>query len=272
MTPGARIGEGDQAEIFALDAARVVKLFRASYPRSAVLAEAHKTEVMWTAGYPAPRVFEVVEHEGRHGLVIERLDGPTLLERVVRDPGDTGLLDAFTSLQLRLAALACEVDALPPLEQRIEERCAAFGVPDEERERIRAQVASCPRGSVPYHGDFHPQNVLSTARGLVVIDWFAACRAHPAADVAQTCIVMAATDVPVTVPQPVRDHLHATRDEVLAGYVARYLAGSTVTSAEILAWLRPLARVRLHQLRRTTSVTFDEPKLVAIADGEWSPV
>jgi hypothetical protein len=85
MHVGELIAEGSQAQIFACDHGYVLKLFRVA-ARPAVAEEARKTELARALGCPAPRVYEVVELDGRFGFVMERLVGPTLFQLLVSEP------------------------------------------------------------------------------------------------------------------------------------------------------------------------------------------
>src|ERR1700754_1469440 len=77
---GEKIGEGSFADVHAWAPGQVVKLFKAEFPRRIALYEARMTRAVFAAGGPAPEVLDEGEVEGRLGLVLPRLDGPTLLE------------------------------------------------------------------------------------------------------------------------------------------------------------------------------------------------
>ncbi|MFZ1756626.1 MAG: phosphotransferase, partial [Caldilineaceae bacterium] len=47
-----------------------------------------------------------------------------------------------------------------------------------------------PTGHQLCHGDFHPDNVLLTANGPVIIDWIDATAGHPLGDVARSSLLM----------------------------------------------------------------------------------
>ena len=77
---GEKIGEGAAAEVHAWAPGQVVKLFKPGASRRLSWHEAHMTDAVFAAGAPAPEVFGVVILEGRFGLVLQRFDGPTLLQ------------------------------------------------------------------------------------------------------------------------------------------------------------------------------------------------
>ena len=76
---GVKIGEGAFADVHAWAPGQVVKLFKAGVPRRVPWHEARITRAVLAAGGPAPEVFDEVTLEGRFGIVLRRLDGPTLL-------------------------------------------------------------------------------------------------------------------------------------------------------------------------------------------------
>jgi hypothetical protein len=105
---GEKIGEGAWADIHAWAPGQVVKLFKASVPRRVSSHEARVTRAVFAAGAPAPEVHDKVTLEGRFGIVLSRLDGPTLLQLSRSGAMTTGQTGAI------LAALAISVHKTPP--------------------------------------------------------------------------------------------------------------------------------------------------------------
>ena len=76
---GEKIGEGATADTHAWAPGQVLKLFKADFSRQHSWWEARMTRAVFAAGGPAPEVLDEVTLEGRSGIVLQRLDGPTLL-------------------------------------------------------------------------------------------------------------------------------------------------------------------------------------------------
>jgi hypothetical protein len=85
-----------------------VKLFKAGVPRRVSWHEARMTRAVFAAGAPAPEVFGEVTLEGRFGIVLSPLDGPTLLQL-----SRTGAV-TFEQAGAILAALCISVHETPP--------------------------------------------------------------------------------------------------------------------------------------------------------------
>jgi aminoglycoside phosphotransferase (APT) family kinase protein len=172
-------------------------------------------------GFPAPAVHSAIGPD----LVMERLDGLVLREAVGthgHDPAEAGRV---------LATLHTRLHALPALS----------GNPDE---RV-------------LHLDLHPENVLLTARGPVLIDWTNATDGPPDLDIALSAIILAQVAVdPAHAFAPVAATMLAAFLPAAGGQprrmldraVARRAADPTMSTAELerldtaAAWVTALLR------------------------------
>ncbi len=76
-TLAAPIARGRTAELYDWDAGHVLKLYYAWCPPRWVEHEAHVARVIGEAGIPAPAAGEVLELDGRCGIIYERIAGIT---------------------------------------------------------------------------------------------------------------------------------------------------------------------------------------------------
>jgi hypothetical protein len=75
---GEKIGEGAFSEAYAWAPGQVVKLFKAGVSHLLGRHEVRMIRAVRAAGVPVPEVFGEVTLDGRFGIVLERLEGPTL--------------------------------------------------------------------------------------------------------------------------------------------------------------------------------------------------
>jgi len=93
------------------------------------------------------------------------------------------------------------------------------------------------------HGDYHPENVLMTRTGTLIIDWFTATCGNPLADVARTSLLLEAAELPAS---PLAQWLLGlARAVVHRAYLRRYLRQSRVRPEDIAAWRLPIIVARL---------------------------
>jgi aminoglycoside phosphotransferase (APT) family kinase protein len=109
-------------------------------------------------GYPVPAVLDVQED----ALVLERVDGPTMLEDLLARP------EAHDAHAVLLATLHRDLHRIAAPEQ----------------------LPAAGPGDWLLHLDLHPENVILSDRGPVVVDWTNARRGQPALDVALTWVIL----------------------------------------------------------------------------------
>ena len=160
---GALIARGRACDVFDAGPGRVLRRYRPG-ERGDPVAEAAVMEHARRFGFPVP---EVVSADGRD-LVMERVSGPTMLADLGRRPW---LVRRHGAL---LASLHRRLHAIPAPE---------------------GLAAPLGRGSSLVHLDLHPDNVLLTRAGPVVIDWSNGARGEAADDVAQTWVIVATSVV-----------------------------------------------------------------------------
>jgi Ser/Thr protein kinase RdoA (MazF antagonist) len=175
---GEKIGEGAYAEVHAWAPGRVLKLFKSGFPRRHSWWEARMTRAVFAAGAPAPEVFEEVTLEGRFGVVLQRLDGPTLSQlsrsgAMTRE--QTGAILATLAISVHRTPPPADVLSLRDL-MNGSSRLSGGMLPKHIAIGILAPIERLAPGDGLCHGDLHPGNVM-TADGPRIIDWGGATRA-----------------------------------------------------------------------------------------------
>jgi len=134
------LGAGRAAIVFDLGGGRVLRRGGAPAREPEIMAHARR------AGYPVPEIRP-------DALVLERIEGPTMLDDLRRRPW----------------RLNSHARLLAELHRRL------HAIPYEDAALL--------------HLDLHPQNVLLSPSGPVVIDWTNARAGEPAFDVALTWVI-----------------------------------------------------------------------------------
>lgn len=169
---------GRDADVYSVDEHWVLRRYRNGQP---VRDEAEYMRWVAKYDYPVPAVRQVDGPD----MVIERLTGPTVAEAGIAgdlSPAELGLMHA--ELHRRLHAIP-----------------APSGTP----------------GQVVVHGDLHPENVILTASGPVVIDWRNATEGTAEFDIAMTAVIFA---------QVALDPAFASLSGLLRESLSTYLANS----------------------------------------------
>jgi aminoglycoside phosphotransferase (APT) family kinase protein len=151
------IGTGRSADVFEHGPHEVLRRYRE--PRDTA-REVAAMEHARSRGYPVPAARALNETD----IVMEHAEGPTMLVDMMRKPW---------RMQRHAVTLAMLLD-----------RLHAIPAPDW-------LPSPLGEGDALLHLDLHPENVILTTSGPVVIDWPNAARGPAAADAAHTWVVLA---------------------------------------------------------------------------------
>ncbi|MFH8884914.1 phosphotransferase [Streptomyces californicus] len=157
MHTGRLLGSGRTADVYALDGSWVLCRYR---DRADTTEELAVMAYVGAFGFPVPRIGPPAEGALPTDLVLQRLTGPTLADSLL-----AGRLGAAEAAAL-LARLLRELHAIPP--------------------RVSADPEDCV-----LHLDLHPENVVLTEAGAVVVDWSTAAEGRPGLDRAMSALTLA---------------------------------------------------------------------------------
>jgi aminoglycoside phosphotransferase (APT) family kinase protein len=172
--PGKLVGAGRNADVYDVGNGRVLRRYRDGREPGHVATEAQVMTHARAHGAPVPEVFDVSGCD----IVMERATGPTMLDAIARRPW-TVSAQAGLLAELHDLVHGVPIAGVPGLDLP-----APFG------------TASPPEADVLLHRDLHPQNVILTQRGPVIIDWEGAVRGPAVADIGMTWVIIGFSDIP----------------------------------------------------------------------------
>ncbi len=264
---GPRLGLGRTAEVFALDEKRVVKLFLADFDQEKAAQEAERTRLVHAAGLPAPQVYHAQILDGRFAVVLERLDGTTMLAASLQAPWRMpAMIRVLAELHNEIAkATVPGLPSFADLQRR--QIDAAPVLTAAQKDRLQDHLGKLPATEPRLcHGDFHPDNVLMTARGPVIIDWLTAAMGDPVADLARTVLLLQIGQPAGEIPAWRRLLTALGRHYFCSSYKSHYRRLSGIDQAAIEAWMPIVAAARL-----TENVTGEQPALLARLERFFAP-
>lgn len=185
------LAAGRTSDVYEYGSGNVVKVPRPDVPDHWALLEAEYTAAVRTLDVPAPSVIEVIQINGRNAIVLERIDGRSMWEHMVDEPGRIPELAATLASTQRAIFTAGLPAGLEGLVDRMSRKIDEVDrIPVDERRDAIQLLRSLRKGAALLHGDLHPGNVLMTERGPLVIDWFDASIGHPVSDIVRSSILM----------------------------------------------------------------------------------
>lgn len=243
--PSSPIAEGRTAEIYLWDEQHVLKLYRDWCPADWVEYESGIAHSIYEAGVPSPAAGEIVEVNGRRGLIYERLQGSSMLQDMNARPWFLWRHGrALADLHLKIHQVS--IPGLPTYKDRL--RYDIGHTPhldDDLRKKALARLETLPDNQTLCHGDFHPGNVILTRKGPVVIDWMTACSGSPWADAARTNLLL--TVGPKRAGKVLSPVIRLVIDFYHQAYLRRYLARNPDKDREAKGWAPLIAAARLSE-------------------------
>jgi len=242
---GKPIAYGRTAEIYAWHNEQVLKLFYDWFELENIEYEARIARAIHASGLFVPSVGDIIQVNKRNGLVYQRLDGGTMLQNMARKPWNI-LKYARRMAELHFKMHTCVIQVnIPSQRQKLVSKIRhAEDLPKHLRVKIMTALESMPDDNKLCHGDFHPENILMTTQGEIVIDWIDASNGNPLADVARTTILaLGATET-----SQIQDSLQKALVRMFhVAYIHYYFKLSPNSKAEYNRWLPIVAAARLSE-------------------------
>lgn len=246
------VGEGRTAEILEWDEGRVLRLYRLGASLGTVQRELRAFRCASEAGVPSPAVYPsdtgdgLIEVDGRLGIVMERISGPTMLRQLTQRPWK---LWSYARLLADLNHSMHQQSSITLPSQRERFHIVIDQLSGQLDPKLLALLHQTldrlDDGNAICHGDFHPDNVILSDRGPVIIDWGPASAGAPAADVAWTVYLFKHGGTPPGMSRGQRVVLSTLRRLFLKSYCRNYMRLSSMRQRMIKQWAPVIAAIRL---------------------------
>lgn len=243
-----KIGSGRTAEIFRYSEDKVLKLYRAAFPRKAIDEEFRIGLYLNNIGLAIARTYELFELEGATGIVFEYIDGVSMLQNLAKKPW---LLFSYSKqmarLQWHIHQTSLDINhGIPSLKESLEGRISrAPLLASEEKSLLVSHLRKLKDGSAICHGDFHPDNIIVSKNGLVTVDWITARIGDPIADVARTSLLLTMGTLPEGKTSFEIFLTKYFRNVFYNRYIRQYKKLSGLSDAVLEDWKLPVAAARL---------------------------
>ena len=82
MKIGKMIGKGMIGEVYEWDEGSVIKLFPYGFDEDRIKHEAEVGDTVHTTGIPSPALNQVIDVNGRKGIILQRIFGKSILRHI----------------------------------------------------------------------------------------------------------------------------------------------------------------------------------------------
>lgn len=240
------IGQGNTAEIYRLDNNKILKLFRHGLDKEMIEKEYENGIIIHKILKCVPKVYDIVEIDGRYGIIYEEIHGRDMLKIMI---SSLWKLKEFAKklAQYHLSIQKPVMNNLSSVKEKLEADLNSVEIlSDESKEVILNYLKKLPEGNELCHFDFHPGNIMITDNNYIILDWMTACRGDSSADVARTCLILKYGEVPHA-PWIIRTIISILQKRIYKIYIREYLTISRKSLEDISCWELPIAAARLRE-------------------------
>lgn len=245
MEKGDLLGKGMTADVFVWGQDKVLKLYKEGYHEEWMKLEAVIGREIHEAGVPSPAVFDMVEIDGRKGIIFQRIFGKSMLAILVKEPW------RFHSFVQQLAGFQHKIhqhsiEGLPSQKEKFSQAITlSTEILGDKAKKIIDFLDTLPEGDSICHGDLYLGNIIVSNDKLVAIDWSGAYRGDPSGDVARTCLIINSPAVPPGIPDIVGTMSAFPKWIACRLYLNEYIRASKAKLENLDAWMLPVAAARL---------------------------
>lgn len=244
------LSSGRMAEVYTWGESKILKLNKAMFSKAVAEKEYQITHAAHQAGIPVPEAYEVIELDGRFGIIFDRIDGKTLLDELSAKPWKV-IVIARQLARLHVQIHSCQAESALPGQKNemIRSIDAAECLSESDKGRVKEYLSKMPDGRSFCHGDFHPGNVLMSERGPIIIDWLTGTTGDPLADVCRTEMIMRTSGVPENTPTVTRVFITLFKSLFCRVYLREYRRLKPFTSSDLNRWSLLISAARLREVK-----------------------
>ena len=167
------------------EGSKIIKQFKAGYPKSAVIKEAFNHALAEESGLNVPALLEVKNTGEGWALVIEAVEGKTMAQLMAEQPENLeALMEQFVEIQSDIHRHTCK--QMGRLKDKLNAQISSLRdeLDASTRYELHVRLENMKPHTKITHGDFNPTNVLIGADGKVyILDWAHAAIGNASADV-----------------------------------------------------------------------------------------
>lgn len=235
------VGQGNTANVYEWEDAKVLKLFHQGYPYDSVKREYENAKRLNQMNFRKPMAYDIFTVSEQHGILYEKLNGISLFDYLKKTGDMEGCAQKIAKLQGEINKNKATdfMNYKEFLHNNLEHFILSGDIEAKHKgEEMLHLLTTLKDGENLCHGDFHPGNIFIEEDKVTVIDFMNCCKGPREYDIARSLYLIQYTPIPENMPG--MDEFIKAR-EVLADY---YLYYSKVSREDLKDYLAVITVAR----------------------------
>jgi RIO-like serine/threonine protein kinase len=198
------IANGATANVYLDNDNKVIKLFKDNFSKKYIEKEVNGQKIIYEMGIPVPKIFDVIELNGRSGIVMEYINGISLGEKLLKNNNYVNGIDTDNNnieinnilycvnsiIDLQIMVNKIILQEYPLMKEKLIKQINSVECLNKYQKNIFIEkINAIVFKNNLCHGDFHPFNLIETNNGIKIIDWADATIGNKEADVYRTYMI-----------------------------------------------------------------------------------
>lgn len=243
----APLFQSRSSQIYSWSGNTLLKLFHEDIAPDLIRNEEINTTEAFEKGITKVKCYGQTTVGGRTGLILEKVDGKTLIALAIANPAMAHRIPGLMS-ELQIQMHQIHTDKIRSYRQLVLDTLNSEPLSfltEQEKAAAVSRISGMPDGDSILHLDYHPDNIMSDGKTATIIDWMTAARGDPAADVAATLYLLNEGEMIPGLNRVLALVLEQVRRHLCRKYYSAYKQKTGLTDAQVAPWRLPFLIVRL---------------------------
>lgn len=244
------IGRGACGECYRIDDETIIKLYYGNADIAWIEHEKALAKKAFVMGIPTAISYDIVEADGRKGVVYELIKSKTLGELIRADSSKLDeYIDMYADICKKVGSIHTSDPEIPSFKTANREDIANItGITDEERAYLHRFLDLVPDGDTCIHGDLNINNIMVQDGECCLIDMGELSTGMPMFDISRIVFSMLYANTPAGTLNGFYKMQSDEVSEIYRLFIKKYFGCDSIEEAEKgdpqVKWLYPLAWFR----------------------------
>lgn len=260
ITLGKLLSTGGACNVYELEKGKLIKLYFHGYDINSVKWEYDKTLNARKNSLSAPHVFDIIEYNGRFGIIMERINGKTLMDimfeyimysksnsfdELFKSPEILGNIQETARLLYKVHSVY--TDLIDTIESSLIRSVHNNQfLSDTEKRIVNEKIGQLPKRKSVCHGDPNPGNIIKNGESFTFIDWVNAGTGHPFYDLTQYVLMNRYVEFPSGMPDKIVKLVDENKEKINDAFLSEYFKLSGMDKTGIDDWIIPVCVEKLN--------------------------